>query len=181
VATCTALAACFLTVEMDRAGEWRLAGAFRTWALRATALMCVLAAAGAVLAGPLRAGLTGRGLPALVAGGGALAIALAALMKRFDRVARAAVAAATAALVWGWGLAQYPRLACSRVTVAGPVALLAGVLRAAAYATSVAGAWLAVSPWALGYASAGAAAWAVDLAGGLALVALARLAARHRR
>jgi cytochrome d ubiquinol oxidase subunit II len=122
VSACASVAASFLTVEMGRAGEWGLAGAFRLWALRATAVTSVLAVAAAALAGPLQGGLTGRGLPALLAGFVALATALAALAARRDVVARAAVATAMAALVWGWGLAQYPRLACSRVTVASAAA-----------------------------------------------------------
>jgi hypothetical protein len=55
----------------------------------------------------------------------------------------------------------------------GPIALLIGVLPAAAAGLGAAGAWLAGSPWALGYASIGVAAWAGDLLAGLALVALA--------
>src|SRR5262249_27553542 len=37
--------------------------------------------------------------------------------------------------------------------IVAPIALLAEALPAAAYATVAAGAWLAVSPWVLGYAS----------------------------
>jgi cytochrome d ubiquinol oxidase subunit II len=148
VSACVALAASFLTVEMGRAGEARLAGAFRAWALRATVATGVLALAGALLAGPLQAGLTGRGLPALVAGGFALGIALAALAARRDLIARAAVAGATAALVWGWGLAQYPRIACSHVTVASTAASPAE-LRAIAVALAAGAVVLAPALWLL--------------------------------
>jgi hypothetical protein len=57
-----------------------------------------------------------------------------------------------------------------------PIALLIRALPAAAAVTAAAGAWLAVSPWALGYASLGGAAWAADVLAGLTLVALGRRA-----
>jgi SPW repeat-containing protein len=95
----------------------------------------------------------------------------------------AAAGVVTAALAAPWALGFAGRAAVAghvafAMTV-GPIALLAVALPAAAYATGVAGAWLAVSPWLLGYASAGATAWSADLAAGLALVAISRLAVRH--
>jgi cytochrome d ubiquinol oxidase subunit II len=121
-AACTALAAAFLAVETRRADEVVLARAFRNAALWATAVTALLAAGGLALAAleapVLFRGLTGRGLPAVLAGLAALAVALAALVRGRDRVARAALAAAMAALVWGWGLAQFPRLVGRHVTVA---------------------------------------------------------------
>jgi hypothetical protein len=60
----------------------------------------------------------------------------------------------------------------------GPIALLLGALRVAAATTSAAGAWLAASPWALGYASLGAGAWSADLLAGLLLLALGARAVR---
>jgi hypothetical protein len=96
-------------------------------------------------------------------------------------LAAASVAGAALAAPWALGFAG-PAAVAGHVAffmIAGPIALLAVALPAAAYATAVAGAWLAVSPWLLGYASAGATAWSADLAAGLALVALARLAVRH--
>jgi cytochrome d ubiquinol oxidase subunit II len=126
VAACTALAAAFLTVEMRRADEVVLAGAFRGGAIWATAVTALLAAGGLALAAldapVLFRGLTGRGLPAVLAGLVALGVALAALAGARDRVARAALAAAMAALVWGWGLAQFPRLVGRHVTVANAAA-----------------------------------------------------------
>jgi cytochrome d ubiquinol oxidase subunit II len=126
VAACTALAAAFLTVEMRRADEVVLARAFRGAALWATAVTALLAAGGLALAAldapVLFRGLTGPGLPAVLAGLAALGVALAALAGARDRVARAALAAAMAALVWGWGLAQFPRLVGRHVTVANAAA-----------------------------------------------------------
>ena len=120
LAACTALAATFLTVEAD--GDAPLTRAFRRVALRATAASAGLAAAAlplsALLARPLFRGLTGRGLPAVLTGLVAFVVAVAALHGRRDRLARGAIVLATAALMWGWGLAQFPRLVGPRLTVA---------------------------------------------------------------
>ncbi|MDP9347124.1 MAG: cytochrome d ubiquinol oxidase subunit II, partial [Actinomycetota bacterium] len=43
--------------------------------------------------------------------------AAAGLWRRRFRVARVAIAGAAAAIVWGWGVAQYPRLVGPGVTV----------------------------------------------------------------
>jgi cytochrome bd ubiquinol oxidase subunit II len=145
VAACTALAATFLTVEMERAGEPGLARAFRARAVRATAATGALAVLGFVLSGTL---LSGRALPALVAGLAAPAVALAALRARRDRLARAAAAVAMAALVWGWGLAQYPRLAAPGVTVA-TAAAPAPELHAVAIALAAGAVLLVPSLWLL--------------------------------
>jgi cytochrome bd ubiquinol oxidase subunit II len=152
VAACTALAASFLTVETGRAGVPLLAGTFRAHALTATAITAGLALAGLVLAGvyapALFAGLTGRGLPAVLAGVLALAVALTALRRRRDVVARAAVAAAMAAFVWGWGLAQFPRLVGRDVTVSNAAAG-AAELHAIAIALAAGGALLLPALWLL--------------------------------
>jgi cytochrome d ubiquinol oxidase subunit II len=152
VAACTALAASFLTVEMRRAGQPALAGAFRAHALTATAITAGLALVGLVLAGvyapPLFAGLTRRGLPAVLAGVLALAVALAALRRRRDVLARAAVSAAMAAFLWGWGLAQFPRLVGRDVTVSGAAAG-AAELHAIAIALAAGGALLVPALWLL--------------------------------
>lgn len=52
-----------------------------------------------------------------------------------------------------------------------PLALMAPGLRPAAAVCLLAGVWLTVSPWVLGYWSQGTAAWAADLILGVALVA----------
>jgi len=126
VAGCTALAAAFVTVDMRRAGEPGLARAFRGAAVWATAVTALLAACGLALAAldapVLFRGLTGRALPAVLVGLAALGVALAALAGARDRVARAALAVAMATLVWGWGLAQFPRLVGRHVTVASAAA-----------------------------------------------------------
>jgi hypothetical protein len=58
----------------------------------------------------------------------------------------------------------------------GPIALLVDAFAAAAGVLAAAGLWLAVSPWVLGYAARGVAAWASEVLAGLALVVLARSA-----
>jgi hypothetical protein len=55
----------------------------------------------------------------------------------------------------------------------GPLALLSSALRPAAAACVAGGAWLAASPWALGYASAGPRAWGAAVLLGFALAATA--------
>jgi cytochrome bd ubiquinol oxidase subunit II len=126
LAACVALAAAFMTVEMRRAGDAPLAEAFRAQTVRATAATAVLAGVAVALAAAdaprFLDRLTGRGLPALAAGGVALAAALLAARLRRDRVARAALVTAMAAFVWGWGLAQFPRLVGRDVTVANAAA-----------------------------------------------------------
>jgi hypothetical protein len=65
-----------------------------------------------------------------------------------------------------------------------PIALLISALPAAAVTTAAAGAWLVAGPWALGYASVGAAAWSADLVAGVTLIALgvrAHVGHRHTR
>lgn len=54
-----------------------------------------------------------------------------------------------------------------------PLGLMIGALSAASAVSGAGGLWLAASPWALGYASAGVAAWAADLVLGAALIAIA--------
>ena len=53
-----------------------------------------------------------------------------------------------------------------------PLALVGAGLPPAAFLTGLAGAWLAVSPFALGYADEGFFAWSIDLAAGIAVFAL---------
>jgi cytochrome d ubiquinol oxidase subunit II len=89
-----------------------------------------------------------RGLPAVLAGGVAWAVALGALARGRDVLARAAVAAATAAVLWGWGLAQFPRLVGRTVTVSNAAAD-APELHALAIALGAGGALLLPALWLL--------------------------------
>jgi cytochrome d ubiquinol oxidase subunit II len=121
VAACVALAATFMTVEMARALEGTLAVRFRRQAQAATAATAVLATAALLLsareAPALHAGLTGRALPLVLGGAVVALVALWALRTGRDRLARAAVTLLVVALVWGWGVAQYPRVVGPSLTV----------------------------------------------------------------
>jgi hypothetical protein len=80
---------------------------------------------------------------------------------------------------WGFGFSSSHAAVADHIAFAMaflPISLLIVALPAAAVATACAGAWLGLSPWALGYGSRGVAAWGIDLLVGLALVGLARLA-----
>jgi cytochrome d ubiquinol oxidase subunit II len=126
VAACTAVAAARLAARSSGRGEERLARSFRGHAMWATAATAVLAAAALALssseASRLYSGLTGRGLPAVIVAFAALAATAAALRRRRDRWAGGAAILAMAALVWGWGVAQFPRLVGPRITVASSAA-----------------------------------------------------------
>jgi cytochrome d ubiquinol oxidase subunit II len=152
VAACTALAACFLTVELQRSGQRALVDVFRAHARRATATTAALALAGLPLAAAfaprLFAGLAGRGLPAVLAGLVALAIALGSLRCERERLARCAIAVTMAAFMWGWALAQFPRLVGRDITVASAAASPAE-LHAIAIALGAGGAVLVPALWLL--------------------------------
>lgn len=93
----------------------------------------------------------------------------------------AALAGVAAAAPWLLGFGDSHAAVAGGIAFAmtvAPIALLAEVLPAAAYATVAAGAWLAASPWVLGYASPVAAA--ADLAVGALLIATSRRALRGR-
>ena len=103
-----------------------------------------------------------------------------------DRLPAAAALVVTASLLapWALGFSASGAAVADHIAFAmtfAPIALLITALPAAAVATGAAGAWLAAGPWLLGYASYGAGAWGVDLAAGLALVALSRRALRVAR
>ena len=96
----------------------------------------------------------------------------------------AAVVIASVAAPWALGFAGSHAAIAGSIAFAmtfGPIALL--VTRRAGRGGDdwpSPAAWLAASPWALGYAGRGLAAWPADLALGLALMAIARAALRGR-
>ena len=126
VAACTTVAAVLLAARSSARAEERLARDFRRHAMWATVATAALAAAALALsrsdAPRLYSGLTGRGLPAVIVAFVALAATAAALRLRRDRWARGAAVLAMAGLVWGWGLAQFPRLVGPRITVSSSAA-----------------------------------------------------------
>ncbi|HYZ55008.1 MAG TPA: cytochrome d ubiquinol oxidase subunit II [Streptosporangiaceae bacterium] len=116
------LAAVYLTADARRAGEPELAAEFRRRALASGVATGVLAVAGIAVtradAPQLYAGLSGRALP-LVAVSGAAGVASLGLMamRRFVLV-RITAGLAVAAVLWGWGAAQYPHVLLPGMTVA---------------------------------------------------------------
>jgi cytochrome bd ubiquinol oxidase subunit II len=141
------LAAVYLTADTRRSGQPELAAEFRRRALAAGVVTGLVAAAGLVVvhsdAPRLWAGLSGRAqfwpAPALVAVSAAAGVAsLALLMVRRYLLVRITAALAVAAVLWGWGAAQYPHLlvAAPGLTVAqaaaGPATLQATLISAGA-------------------------------------------------
>jgi cytochrome d ubiquinol oxidase subunit II len=115
VASAAYLAAVYLSADAARLGERDLEEWFRTRALIAGALAGGLAVAGLVVlhsdARLLYRGLVeGDGLPALIASGAAGAATLVLVWRRRYELARFSAAAAVAAIVAGWALAQSPTL-----------------------------------------------------------------------
>lgn len=123
---CSVLAATYLTVEAQQAGDVVLVSLFRTRALFAGAVTAGLGAIAALLsraASPvLWQGLVGKALPLSI---GAVLIGLATgycLLFTYYSVARILVAAETACIIAAWGLAQYPYLIVPDVTLASAAA-----------------------------------------------------------
>ncbi|HEY5985615.1 MAG TPA: cytochrome d ubiquinol oxidase subunit II [Streptosporangiaceae bacterium] len=140
VAACAYLAAVYLTGDANRSGEPRLVAAFRRRALVSGVLVGLLAAAGlAVLhanARPLYQGLVDRALPLVAFSATAGLTSLGLLIARRYTLVRITAAAAVAAVLWGWGVAQYPHLLNPGLTIAAGAAP-AATLRATAVSLGV--------------------------------------------
>jgi cytochrome d ubiquinol oxidase subunit II len=133
------MAAVFLAADARRIGREDLAQAFRRRALTAGSVTGALALTGLVVVRADAPGLfdgltTGPGIAALAASAGAGLATLALLWRSAFEPARFAAAAAVAAIVGGWAVAQQPMLlpdltvqeaAAGRATL---VAILVGVL-----------------------------------------------------
>jgi cytochrome bd ubiquinol oxidase subunit II len=126
VAACAYLAAVFLVLDARRGGNEELADYFRRRAVAAGAVAGAVALAGIVVlhedARYVFDGLVEEGLPLVVVsaacGGGALVL----LLRGAARAARPLAVLAVAAVVWGWGLAQYPYLLPTSLTVSDAAA-----------------------------------------------------------
>jgi cytochrome d ubiquinol oxidase subunit II len=121
VAACAYLAAVFLVADARRSGEQDLAGYFRLRALGAAVAAGALALAGVLAlrhdARFVYDGLTQEGLPLVIVSALAGAGALVLLVRGARRGARPLAVLAVAAVVWGWGVAQYPYLLPTSLTV----------------------------------------------------------------
>jgi cytochrome d ubiquinol oxidase subunit II len=121
VLACAYLAAVYLCGDAVREGDYYLAEQFRLRGLAAGAIAGVVALAGIVVlkadAPELFRGLTHRGLPLIVLSAVGGAATLWALLRHRYGVARLAAAIAVAAVLWGWGAAQYPYLLSPQLTI----------------------------------------------------------------
>jgi cytochrome bd ubiquinol oxidase subunit II len=126
VAACAYLAAVFLVAEARRRGDQELEAYLRARAWFAGGACGVLAIAGirvlAADAPRLFDGLLGRGLPLVVTSGAAGLAALVLLRRAAPRLLQGLAVIAVAAVVAGWGVAQYPYLLGTRMTIADAAA-----------------------------------------------------------
>jgi len=135
VATGAYLAAVFLTSEARSAGAPDLEEYFRRRALVAAVVAGAIAIAGLFVlrhdARYLYDRLTDQALPLVIGSGVCGIAALALLARRAERGARPLAVGAVAAVVWGWGVAQFPYLLPKSLTIsagAAPSATLTAVL-----------------------------------------------------
>jgi cytochrome d ubiquinol oxidase subunit II len=121
VALCAQLAATFVALRLARSGQHHAAERFRRRALQATAgvfvLMVLALVVAAATAPALWHRLTNVGLPLLIVGVTAVALALVALARRRYPVARGSAAVSAAAVLWGWFVAQAPHLVGPRLAI----------------------------------------------------------------
>ncbi|MEU5027698.1 cytochrome d ubiquinol oxidase subunit II [Streptomyces milbemycinicus] len=120
VLTCAHLAAVYLCAETERLGQPELGAWFRSRALISGLAAGAVALAGIAIlhadAPRLFHGLTHRALPLVVLSACA-GLAALALLRRGAGLARPLAALAVAAILWAWGVAQYPAMLVPGVTV----------------------------------------------------------------
>ncbi len=126
VATCAYLSAVFLVSDARRAGNSDLERYFTTRALASGLATGALAVAGIVVlhadARYLYDGLTHDGLPLVVLSALCGLGAVVVLRRGARRGARPLAVGAVVAVVWGWGVAQYPYLLPQKLTIANGAA-----------------------------------------------------------
>lgn len=126
IAACAYLAAVFLVVDARHREDRELERYFLRRATAAAIGAGVLAAAGiGVLhadAPDLAAGLTSIGWPLIVASGLVGALALVALRRGAPTGTRALAVGAVVAVIWGWGVAQYPDILPGSLSLADAAA-----------------------------------------------------------
>jgi cytochrome d ubiquinol oxidase subunit II len=121
VALCAQLAACFMTQRLARGGQTRLAESFRHWGLRSGVGLLALAVLALIVASWKAPSVSDRlfttALPLVIVGALAIVVSLVGLATRRYGVARVASLLTGAALIWGWFVAQAPRLVGVRLTL----------------------------------------------------------------
>jgi cytochrome d ubiquinol oxidase subunit II len=152
LAMCAHLAAAYLTVEAAGRGDDPLEGAFRRRAVVSGIVAGGLALLGLPVmradAPELWDGMVSAGWPLVVLSAVAGVGAIGAIVRRRDRGARIAAAVAVAAVIAGWGVAQWPYLVLPDLTASDAAAPL-GALRPIAIGYLVGGAVVAPSLYAL--------------------------------
>lgn len=142
VTTCVFLAGTFLTADAARLGQTGLAGQLRVRTLvvgAVTGLLVLVAIVPIARDAPtLGEELTGRAAPLIAASAVAGTATLVLLARRRHGLARVTAAGAVAAVVVGWGVAQYPWLLTDEVTIADAAGAPA-TLRALLIAVALAG------------------------------------------
>jgi len=135
VATSAYVSAVFLVSDARRAGDPGLERYFTARALAAAVAAGALAVAGLVAlhadARYVYDGLTGDGLPLVIASAACGIAVLVLLWRGVRRGARPLAVAAVVAVIWGWGVAQHPYLLPQSLTIdagAAPDATLDGLL-----------------------------------------------------
>jgi len=122
IIACTYLAAVLVARDATRTGRVELASSFRHRALWAGVLSGAVAVAGVFVlradAPTIYEGLTDPGGLAMIAiSAGAGIVSLIAIARARHHVSRVAAVVATSAIIWGWGIAQYPWLLPESLTV----------------------------------------------------------------
>lgn len=151
VATCAWLAAIYLTVDSSRDDEQGLENAFRKRALYSGVFLGVMSLAGIGIldydAHVLFAGLTTKALPLVFLSILSGLIAMFLLWKRSYKLVRQFGALAVVAIIWSWGVAQFPKVLVGGPTLA-QVAAPPVVLHAMLWSVAIGGLFLLPS---LGY------------------------------
>jgi cytochrome d ubiquinol oxidase subunit II len=121
VALCAHLAASFMANRLQQTGQSRLADGFRRRGLQTGAAVLALSLLALIGAGwkapELWHRLTGPSLPAVVIGLLAAAGSVYGLASRRYLLARGATMLTATAIVWGWLIAQSPRLIGTHLTI----------------------------------------------------------------
>jgi cytochrome bd ubiquinol oxidase subunit II len=121
VGLCAQLAASFVTLKLAHLEDDQITERFRRRGLQSGAcvlLLSVLAlATAAATATPLWHRLIGPALPIVIAGLATAALSLLALARRWYAVARGATVVTAGAVLWGWFVAQAPRLIGPGLTI----------------------------------------------------------------